>query len=90
MSQTETERNLGTQPLETIMNEWALGNHDLVAACEEPLTHKAVQRARKGRRLTPKVQRKVVAALNAVCRERGAGEGESKVFAVSDLFNYHG
>ena len=52
MEQDEIERNMGMQPLDGIMAEHTLGNHDLVAASTEPMTHKAVQRARKGRRLT--------------------------------------
>jgi hypothetical protein len=87
---TDDTFDFGPQPLDALMTEMGIENHELVAASTEQLTHKQVQKGRKGRRLTPKVQRKVVAALNAVCRERGAGEGESRVFAVSDLFNYHG
>jgi len=86
MSQTETERNLGPQPLEAIMAEWALGNHDLVAACEEPLTHKAVQRARKGRRLTPHMMRRIADALNRAVTLQG--KTVERPWEIADLFNY--
>ena len=38
MGQDEIERNMGVQPLDGIMAEHALGNHDLVAASQEPMT----------------------------------------------------
>lgn len=80
------ERNFGIQPLDAILNELAMGNHDIVSASEEPLTHKAVQRARKGRRLTPHMKRRIVAALNKTFALQGkTREGE---WQVSDLFNY--
>jgi hypothetical protein len=80
------ERNLGTQPLDTLMTEHSLGNHDIVSACDEPLTHKAVQRGRKGRRLTTHMQRRITAAMNKIMKLQGkALESEWK---VSDLFTY--
>ena len=48
------ERDLGLQPLDKMMNEWAIDNHQLVEVSTEQLTHKQVQKARKGRRLTLK------------------------------------
>ncbi len=44
--------NYGTQPLDKIMEERGLKNHDLVAVSKDGLTHKQVQKGRKGRRLT--------------------------------------
>ena len=82
--------DFGPQPLDALMTEMGIENHELVAASTEQLTHKQVQKGRKGRRLTPKVQRKVVAALNAVLRQRPHGDDEMKVLATGDLFNYHG
>lgn len=78
------ERNLGVQPMDALMTEHAVNNHDLVAASAEPMTHKAVVRARKGRKLTPHMQRRMVAALNIVLKQRGT----ETVFSLSDLFNY--
>lgn len=64
MGQDNEERNFGPQPLDKIMTDLGMGNHRLVEVCREPLTHKAVQRARKGRRLTPHMQRRIVEAFN--------------------------
>jgi hypothetical protein len=86
MSETESNRNHGTQPLDALMIEHCVGNHDLVAASEEPITHKAVQRARKGRQLTPHMMRRVTNAMNKAV----ALQGKDCVapWGVSDLFNY--
>ncbi len=70
---------LGPQPLDSIMEELGLKNHDLVAASTEGLTHKQVQKGRKGRRLTRNVQQKIQTALSAV---------SEKSYALTDLFNY--
>lgn len=75
----ETDRNLGPQPISGVMDEHNLKPHDLVVASTDQLTHKMVQRAIKGRRLTSNTRGKVIAALQqAVGRE----------FAVDELFNY--
>ena len=73
------DRDLGEQPLEAILTSRELSAHDLVAASTEQITHKMVTRARKGRRLTPNVQRKIRNALVAA-----AGQP----FELSELFNY--
>lgn len=73
------ERNLGEQPIAGIMAEAGLKPHDLVAAAPEPMTHKMVARACKGRRLTPNVQHKVLKALNAAT---------GREYTLDDLFNY--
>jgi hypothetical protein len=61
------------------MREHNLKPHDFVAASANPLTHKMVSRARKGRRLTLNTQSRVLAALN-----RATG----KTYNLRDLFNY--
>jgi hypothetical protein len=86
MGQDEIERNMGVQPLDGIMAEQALGNHDLVAASKEPMTHKAVQRARKGRRLTKHMQQRMADALNALMKSRG--QEIERPWVVKDLFTY--
>ena len=86
MGQDEIERNMGVQPLDGIMTEQALGNHDLVAASKEPMTHKAVQRARKGRRLTKHMQQRMADALNALMKSRG--QEIERPWVVKDLFTY--
>ncbi len=58
------DREHGPQPLDALMNSWGLGNHDLVDASTEQLTHKQVQRARTGRVLTLHMMQKVTRALN--------------------------
>ena len=72
--------DLGTQPLDALMTKHGLSNHSLVAASTEQLSHKMVQKARKGRRLTPKAKNKILAALHVALPE--------KKFAHRDLFNY--
>ncbi|HBA83900.1 MAG TPA: hypothetical protein DCZ95_07400 [Verrucomicrobia bacterium] len=73
------ERNLGEQPLAKIMAELGLKPHDLVKASTDPMTHKMIARACKGRWLTLNTKSKVLAALN-----KAAGKNH----ALSDLFNY--
>ena len=80
------ERNLGIQPLDAILTEHSLGNHDIVTACDEPLTHKAVQRARKGRRITKHMQRRITAALNKAVTLQG--KTLEREWPVSELFTY--
>ncbi len=76
---TEKKLDLGAQPLDRIMEEQGLKNHDLVAASPDGLTHKQVQKGRKGRRLTRNIQEKILSALLVVT---------GKKYAQSDLFTY--
>ncbi len=76
---SEKEMELGVQPLDKIMEELGLSNHDLVAVSTEGLTHKQVNKGRKGRRLTRNIQDKIVTALSVVT---------SKSYARGDLFTY--
>ncbi len=80
------ERDFGPQPLDGLLAELGLGNHDLVAASTQQLTHKQIQKARRGRYVTLNIQRKILAALQAVAPQDG--EGGPRVFKVEDLFNY--
>jgi len=80
------ERNLGPQPLEALMVEFSLTNHDVVAACDDPLTHKAVQRARKGRRLTQPMQKRITEAFNKAVLQQG--KTPERPWQVRDLFTY--
>lgn len=82
--EVELERNLGIQPLDSVLQEYQVNHHDLVALCEVGLNHKNIQRARKGRRLTPKMKVRITEALNALMRQRKT----EKQFRVRDLFNY--
>ena len=76
---TDAKREYGLQPLDGLMLELELVNHDLVAASTEQLTHKMVSKGRKGRWLTMPVRMKVLRALNLA---------SGKTFALTDLFNY--
>jgi len=75
----KNNRDLGPQPIADLMKELGLDRHDLVAASTEQITHKMVARACKGRRLSFKVQQKILKALNTA---------SEKEFVLSDLFNY--
>lgn len=70
---------MGEQPIAAILTELELSAHDLVAASTEQITHKMVTRACKGRRLTPKVQRKVLSALVTA---------SGREYALEQLFDY--
>jgi len=76
---SDKELELGTQPLDAVMEERGLKNHDLVAASKDGLTHKQVQKGRRGRRLTRNVQDKIVSALSA---------SSGTVYKLDQLFNY--
>lgn len=75
----EQPLEFGPQPLDAVMRDLGLKNHDLVAASAEGLTHKQVQKGRKGRRLSPNVQNKIAAALSGLTGE---------AYAPDRLFNY--
>lgn len=75
----DKELELGTQPLDKIMEERGLKNHDLVAASKDGLTHKQVQKGRKGRRLTRNIQDKITESIS-YCT------GTS--YKTDQLFNY--
>ena len=73
-------KDYGAQPLDALMTRLGITNHAMVAASTEQLSHKVVQKARKGRRLTAKAKTKVLNALHSAFPE--------KKFAHRDLFNY--
>lgn len=85
-----SERDLGAQPLDDLIEAWGLTNHDLVEASPEQLTHKQVRRARTGRVLTLKMMMKVNRAFNiAIWNRLDAGQKEAFVeYGHKDLFNY--
>ena len=79
----ENSMNVGVQPLDAIMTEKEIRNHDLDAAVPPGfITHKQVQKARKGRRLTTNMQEKILEALNAF--------SDPDSYAFKDVFNYRG
>lgn len=73
------EREMGQQPLQEVMEQLQLSNHDLVAASAEQLTHKVVAKGRKGRWLTEATRQKITRALNKAAKQQ---------FNAKDLFNY--
>ncbi len=73
------ERNLGPQPIADVMQTHGLRAHDVVAASGEQMTHKMVSRACKGRRLSRKIQFKIMRALS-----RATGQE----YGLGDLFTY--
>ena len=84
------ERDLGAQPLMLLIESWGLSNHDLVVASPEQLTHKQVQRACQGRKLTLKMKQKLARTLNFAVWGRltdDEREGFSEYFP-KHLFNY--
>jgi hypothetical protein len=83
------ERQMGPQPLDALMLQWGLNNHSLVAASAHPLTHKAVQRARRGRRVTRRLQLRLLEAYNRALGAAGlADQGARPAQRLADLFTY--
>ncbi len=77
------EMEAGVQPLDALLTRLGLTNHAVVATSPVPLTHKEVAKARRGRKLTARSQKRVLAALNAT----GV---EGCPFVFDDAFNYVG
>jgi len=75
----EEKLEFGVQPLDAIMEERGLKNHDLVAASKDGLTHKQVQKGRHGRRLTKNIQDKIVDAVSS---------STGTAYRFDRLFNY--
>lgn len=84
------EMDLGTQPLDKLMDRWALTNHGVVETSTEQLTHKQIQRARKGRRLTLKMMMKVTRTFNIAIWHGLSKEEKEAYFEYGwkHLFNY--
>ena len=71
----------GKQPLDQLMIKKNYRNNDLVSITEEGLTHKQVSKGRKGRKITKKLQLKILKAWNQLNNED---------LLLDDLFNYLG
>jgi len=79
----EIKMNVGIQPLDAIMTEKEIKNHDLVAIAPPGfINHKQVQKARKGRRLTIHMQEKILEALNTFSAPES--------YEFNDLYTYRG
>lgn len=85
-----SELDLGPQPLDSLMEHYGLSNTHLVDASPEQLTHKQVQRARKGRRMTLKMMMKMTRTLNVAIWSRLNDEEQERYFEYfhKHLFNY--
>ena len=72
------------------MEAWSLSTHDMVDASPEQLTHKQVQRARKGRVLTLAMMQKLTRSLNIAVWYRLKTEEREVFFEYlhKHLFNY--
>lgn len=86
----EPTRDHGPQPLDKMMEQWKVTNHELVEASPEQLNHKQVQKARKGRQLTLAMMQKVMRALNIAVWTRLTKEEKEAYFEYGHkhLFNY--
>lgn len=73
------ELEYGPQPIADLIAKHGLKSHDLVAASTEQITHKMVTRACKGRKLSRRVQLKLVNAINNATEQS---------YALKDLFTY--
>ena len=54
----------GVQPLDQLIVDAGLRNNDLVKISDNGLTHKQVSKARRGRKITRRMQLKVLSAWN--------------------------
>lgn len=92
MMDEHTQREFGTQRLDELMRRWNFTNHDLVLAygTDEQLTHKQVQRARSGRKLTLNMMQKITRALNAAILLRLSSQDSPhfQPYLHRDLFCY--
>lgn len=86
----EDPREHGPQPLDELMENWKLTNHELVETSTEQLSHKQVQKARKGRQLTLPMMQKVCRAFNIAIWNRLNKERKEIYFEYMHrhLFNY--
>ncbi len=69
------------QPLDNILEELKISNHDLVASSKEHLTHKMVKKGRKGKTISRKIHFKILNALNSITQE-------DLKYKIKDLFTY--
>ena len=70
MNKADLPIECGIQPIDALMEEYSLKNNDLVAASTQQLSHKMVGKARKGRRISKSLQRKVIDAFNTACHKK--------------------
>lgn len=91
ISEESQIREFGPQPLDAILTARGLDASNLVNRSTEQLTHKQIQKARRGRYVTGNIQRKILSAVNAAIQEQRSETDEeesAQIFALRDLFNY--
>ena len=84
-------QDFGDQPIGVILEGWNLTNHQVVEISPEQLTHKQVQRARTGRKLTLKMKQKLARSVNFAVWGRLTNE-EREAFTEyfpKHLFSYN-
>lgn len=86
-------RDHGPQPLDAVLERWGLSNVQLVAAAiaaHEQITHKQIQRARRGRQLTLRMMMKLTRILNEILIAGlpDAKRVEFTPYLHRDLFTY--
>jgi hypothetical protein len=74
------------QPLDKILSQEHITNHDLVKASQEQLTYKQVQKARRGKLITGNIQGKITRALNRCLLVQGGQLGAVQSYTLKDLF----
>ncbi len=84
------DRDFGPQPLAALLEQWGLSHHDMVEVSPEQLTHKQVQRAAMGRKLTLKMKQKLARTLNFAIWGRFTNEERDafEEYFPKHLFNY--
>jgi hypothetical protein len=72
----------GPQPLDVLLQQNGLSNGDLVKASGGNLTFKMIGKGRKGRRLTSRIQRRILQGMRLLLPDSNLDLG--------DLFTYRG
>ncbi len=87
---SDDTRDHGVQPIDSLMTRWGITSHQLVETSVEQLTHKQVQRARKGRQLTLHLMQKVTRTLNGAVVAKLDKESRETFapYLQKHLFNY--
>ncbi len=75
-----SESSFGIQPLENVMADLGLSNANLVEASTEQLTFRMAHKARKGRKISLKLQQKILRALR--------NQVPDQHFELKQIFNY--
>tara|TARA_B110000305_G_C19424087_1_gene632542 strand:- start:311 stop:571 length:261 start_codon:yes stop_codon:yes gene_type:complete len=83
METKQDQKEYGVQPLNEIMEQHKIESKILLATSEVQITFKNIKKAREGRRISKKIQLKILKALNTLLHEK-----IEKPFDLNQLFNY--